>query len=291
MNNKLFFLCCASAVVILSIITIVVAPIINGVIGSEWGTLNCKKESDTYENNKDKKLRTEKQLEYDKKLVDECNNQKAMYELEYTSLTIDVILGFVCAVLGLLHFFDSAKSFEKYTGLIGLISGAIGVIITIIYVGYSSDIFNNEIYDRDNSPIEKLYSNRAIYHFENDKYVKNFDEDEGQTDPYIKYIKYKDLGSKQYNYDSDYFKAVRDSNSEISKCSEAKYLLFFLSDTRQKYSDCEYIYKNNEETTISRKYIYDRWLTSIIFSVLIAVCACGLALFGFLLFKGNSSSS
>ena len=291
MNNKLFFLCCASAVVILSIITIVVAPIINGVIGDSWGTLNCKQKSDTYDYHKDNNIGTEKARELEKRLVDECNNQKAMYELEYTSLTIDVILGFVCAVLGLLHFFDSAKSFEKYTGLIGLISGAIGVIITIIYVGYSSDIFNNEIYDRDNSPIEKLYSNRAIYHFENGKYVKNYDEDEAQTDTDIKYIKYKDLGSKQYNYDSDYFKAVRDSNSEISKCSEAKYLLFFLSDTRQKYSDCEYIYKNNEETTISRKYIYDRWLTSIIFSVLIAVCACGLALFGFLLFKGDSSTS
>ena len=58
-----------------------------------------------------------------------------------------------------------------------------------------------------------------------------------------------------------------------------------------KKSDCQYIYKDNEETSISNRYIYDRWLTSIIFSVLIAVCACGLALFGFLLFKGGSTSS
>ena len=52
MNNKLFFLCCASAVVILSIITIVVAPIINGVIWGSWGTLNCKQKSDTYDYHK-----------------------------------------------------------------------------------------------------------------------------------------------------------------------------------------------------------------------------------------------
>ena len=213
-----------------------------------------------------------------------------MYELEYTSLTIDVILGFVCAVLGLLHFFDSAKSFEKYTGLIGLISGAIGVIITIIYVGYSSDLFNNGVYNRGNE-ITKLYSNRAIYKWDGSKYVHDYDEDAIDDDPDIQYVKYKDLGSKQYNYDSDYFKAVRDSNSEISKCNFAKYIISFPTDSREKYSDCEYIYKDQEETTISNKYIYDRWLTSIIFSVLIAVCACGLALFGFLLFKGDSSSS
>lgn len=290
MNNKLFFLCCASAVVILSIITIVVAPIINGVIGGSWGTLNCKQKSDTYDYHKDNNIGTEKDLEQEKKSVDECNNQKAMYELEYTSLTIDVILGFVCAVLGLLHFFDSAKSFEKYTGLIGLISGAIGIIITIIYVGYSSDIFNNEVALINGNKIIKLYSNRAIYEWDGSKYVPDYDEDKINDDPDIKHIKYKDLGKNQYNYDSDYFKTVRDPDSEIFKCRE---ITSGINDiTRiQKKSDCQYIYKDNEETSISNRYIYDRWLTSIIFSVLIAVCACGLALFGFLLFKGGSTSS
>ena len=45
-----------------------------------------------------------------------------MYGLEYSALIIDVILGFVCIILGLLHYFDIAKPFEKITGIIGLSS-------------------------------------------------------------------------------------------------------------------------------------------------------------------------
>ena len=52
----------------------------------------------------------------------ECRNRKAMYRLEYSALIIDVILGFVCIILGLLHYFDIAKPFEKITGIIGLSS-------------------------------------------------------------------------------------------------------------------------------------------------------------------------
>ena len=40
-------------------------------------------------------------------------------------------------------------------------------------------------------------------------------------------------------------------------------------------------------THSNNKYIFDRWLTSIIFSSFIFVCDLGLALFGFLLFKDS----
>jgi len=48
-----------------------------------------------------------------------------MYGLEYSSLILDITLGFTCLVLGLLTFFDLAKPLEKTNGIIGLLSGFI----------------------------------------------------------------------------------------------------------------------------------------------------------------------
>ena len=70
-----------------------------------------------------------------------------MYGLEYSSLIIDVIVGFICAVLGLLHYFDVAKPFEKISGLIGLGSGIVGFILTLTYIYYSGYIFINDSTD------------------------------------------------------------------------------------------------------------------------------------------------
>ena len=53
---------------------------------------------------------------------------------------------------------------------------------------------------------------------------------------------------------------------------------------------CKNLYTNQKCSTISNKYDYDRWVTSIIFSVLVIACNIGLALFGFLIFKDNGSS-
>ena len=62
-----------------------------------------------------------------------------------------------------------------------------------------------------------------------------------------------------------------------------------------QFTNCEYIW---EDTFLSdqgskdnsNKYLFDKWLTSIIFSSLILVCAIGVAIFGLLLFlnKGDS---
>ena len=41
--------------------------------------------------------------------------------------------------------------------------------------------------------------------------------------------------------------------------------------------------------TIENKYLFDNWITSLIFSCLIIACDIGLAIFGFLLFKSDGS--
>lgn len=54
MNNNLLFFCLAFTVLILSTITICVAPLINGVHSNfnGWGTQNCQQKKDLYEYNK-----------------------------------------------------------------------------------------------------------------------------------------------------------------------------------------------------------------------------------------------
>ena len=166
---------------------------------------------------------------------------------------------------------------------------AIILVITIIYVGYSANIFDND-YIRGPG-YEKLYSNRAEYKWKDGKYVHDYDEDKLTDDPDIKYIKYKDLGKKQYNYNTKFHKSIQDPNSELNKCNTG-----FISYTKQIDNGgfkCEYYWTSTSEvTSITNKYKYDRWLTTIILGVLVAACGIGLAIFGVLLFlNGNSSSS
>lgn len=312
MNNNLFFLCCGVAFLVFSIIVICTAPIITGVLpkSDEWNTQNCKIKSDAYdiyEKNHKNPTEAEKiQMETYKREIHLCRRQNAMYSMEYTSVIFDVILSFICTILGLLHYFDVGKSFEKFSGLIGLISGAICFILTFIYIIYSCYIFDNDIYE-DNSGVgvEKLYSNGAYYKWEDSKYKRNYDEEENTNKPYLNLdlIKYKDLGKKQYNYNSKMYKSYNDPDvkDEIKNCKYG--VLSGIITTQLPYLDgssskCEYVWLSSYSSYSSytsnlgyeHKYLFDKWITSIIFGVLILVCDIGLAIFGFLLFSGGSGT-
>ena len=122
-------------------------------------------------------------------------------------------------------------------------------------------------------------------------------------------VKYNELGKKQYNYDKD--KSFADSNDEfyncnlnvisirISKCENEEYVydnslspptflnrVSYASSTSQ---NCDYLYKKPAED-YGNKYIYDRWVTTIIFACFIIACDIGLAIFGFLLFKNSNGA-
>ena len=291
MNNSLFFLCCALGVLILSAVIICVAPIINGVL-SGWGNLNCKMKKDIYDYNKDSYTSVDKKIE--KRRVDECYKHNAMHDLEYTAFIMDVSFGFICSILGLLLYFEVAKSIEKYIGLIGTIAGAIILIITIIYVGYSANIFDNDyVRDDDGDPsIGKLYSNGALYKWKDNKYIPNWDEDKVNDDPEIDHIKFKDLGKKQYNYNTKFYEDSKDDDSELKNCIGILGLNFQHSYSNLNGKKCEYLWDSSgQPTTITGKYLYDRWLTTIILGVFDAACGIGLAIFGVLLFLNGGSSS
>ena len=287
MNKTLIFLIISTSILVLSAIVICIAPIINNIKvkneddnwtwePSDWGNLNCqffadREKSDSVSLDDIQKMRKFKNL---------CYRQKAMYGLEYSAFIINSILSFICAYLTLLHYLNVGKDFEKKTGLIGLFSGIIGFILTFVYVCYSGYIFNNDraygVLTTSPTPslsggIYKLYSNGASLKHDGSNFISVY---QNEIEENSQYIKYKDLGKKQYNYNSDYYEIY----STGSGCKG--------SDT----GDCTYIF-NTASNSVENKYIYDRWLTALILAVIIFVCDIGLAIFGFLLFKNKQESS
>ena len=302
--KKTLFLAFSAAIVIFSIISICCAPIINGVLveSYRWKTENCKIESDKY-NNLKKNSGTDDQLKDQKKILNQCNRHKAMYGLEYSSLILDVVLGFICVILGLLHYFDVAKPFEKITGIIGLATGVIGFVLTLVYICYSGYIFTNE--NAPDSYDDGFYFNGNVLLKLNGKGA--FAERDGDDYKCLYYkkdkvnsifAKYSDLGKKQYNYEKK--RHYPGDNDEFNK-DDCRISITSALDgcyNSQQYtrtisyainSNCKYLYLDLKANGFGNKYLFDRWVTTIIFSCFIIACCIGLAIFGFLLFKSDGS--
>ena len=300
--KKTLFLALSAAIVIFSIISICCAPIINGILteSSSWKTENCKLQSDTYKNLKKTSGTTDALLKAQKKILNKCNRHKAMYGLEYSSLILDVTLGSICAILGLLHYFDVAKPFEKITGIIGLATGVIGFVLTLVYVCYSGYIFTNESVPTTYSGgfsnyVIKLNGDGAFAKKDGNNYKCLYYKKDNLDSIYAKY---NDLGKKQYNYekkrhypeDNDEFKKTecqKSSFDAFDKCGITEYFIGTISSTTS--SNCNYLYLDTKPDGFENKYLFDRWVTTIIFSCFIMACCIGLAIFGFLLFKSDGS--
>ena len=274
--KKTLFLVFSAAILIFTIISICCAPIINGDIinAGNWKTENCKLKEDEYKLDK---------TDTNKKAKNLCNRKKAMYGLEYSSLIIDVILGFICTILGLLHYFDIAKPFEKISGIIGLATGIIDFILTLVYICYSGYIFTNDITTGfDNYDVVKLDKEGAFAEWDESKgqYKSIFYK---ENNPNSIYPTYSDLGKKQYNYEK---KRFYDRDTKYTSCLEA---YSSMSTTSHTGANCKYLYLSSPPNSFKNKYVFDRWVSTIIFSCFILVCCIGLAIFGFLLFKSDSS--
>ena len=310
MNNQLIFLIISSSILVLSAIVICVAPIMNNIEAYNWkpsqlGNLNCKIFADE---GKKEEVELDK-IQKMRKLANLCYRQKAIYGLEYSSFIIDLILSFICANLALFHYLNVGENFVKKTGLIGLISGVIGFIITLIYVSYSGYIFTNDpaygtfvinlsanpqIFDYQGpSGLIRLFPNGAKYKWDGiNKYITVYENEKGDFD---QYVKYKDLGQKQYNYNTDYYKNYKNPELEpnhIKYCNIDEYFNLAASPNTQYQSEtagelCDYLYYT-APNKVENKYIYDRWLTALILAVIIIAFNIALAIFGFLLFKANA---
>ncbi len=276
MNNIVIFLFIALAILIFSIISICVAPVFNNILEkfSDWGQINCQKYADIAKFSKDLDERFKNEY-----LRDLCYRKNAMYGLEYSSLIIDIAIGFLCGQLALLHYFQAGKSFEKTTGLIGLICGAIGFVLTLVYVCYSGYIFNNDVaygtFDSFGNAHLKLFPNGAYYKKEGTSgKVTIFNNDKEYLG---QYFKYKDLGDCQYNYNKKLYQAY---NYYSDNCKEDDSVS----------NNCEYFYPLPADNNMN-KYLYDRWCLSLVLSVFITAANIGLLIFGLLIFNSNGDSS
>ena len=296
MGKGFLFFCCSCVILALTIVNLSIGPAISGRAVDDdddvtWGNLNCAKKKDDYDKADDGSLSDAGKKGYEVR-IDKCERQKAMYNMEYTSFVFDVVIGFVCGLLGLLHIFEVKKDFVANTGLIGLICGIIGFVLTLVYV-----IFNGLVFTSNYSDIKKSDENSAYAEYDstNDEYKCLYFDDSG--DILSVYAKYSELNKKQYNYDKDLHKAYetslysscRNTNNFDDCADEGK--ISFSGASNPTYTDsngapqtCPYLYVN-EQDDITNQDVFDRFLTTLILSLVVCLANIGIALFGFLLFK------
>ena len=283
MNKELIFLLISLGILLLSVISTFTAPIINNINSdfSRWGKINCQFYAD-----KEKDSSSLDEIQRMKKLKNLCNRQKAMHNLEYASLIIDIVLSFVSSQLGLLLYFKINDSINKISGIFGLITSIICFVLTLVYICYSGYIFNNDtaykVVNPNNSYycaaggcITKLFKNGAIYQWRDSNYLTAYNNDKSDD---AQYIKYKDLGKKQYNYNKEY----NEMYSKIGGCSGGP-----SRPTREGGGNCEYSYAPPKMDS-KNKYLFDNWIVTIIFCCFIIIGQIGLGIFGFMIFKGKS---
>ena len=282
MKAKFIFFISSTIIFILSIIAICCAPIINKLHTNfdNWKSLNCEFYSDSISPH-DIEL---KDFDNNRYLYNLCRRQKAMYNLEYASLIITASLSFICFYLSLLLQLDIGRGYKNKTALIGFITGIICFILTLVYACFSGYIFNNDIAFGKvelnslslSNGIKKLFPNGAKYKWNKNKYINAYENDYGD---YAIYIKYKDLGDKRYSYDNDIYKRFGSNDPCFVSSGSDKPTSYIHS--------CDYIFEEPIEG-ISRKYLYDRWLTTLVLSCLIFVFNICLSIFGFSLYKDKS---
>jgi hypothetical protein len=282
MGKGLLFFCCSCCILVLTIINLSVGPIISKRVGDKWGLLNCeqyKDEKDGYTNLSDEEDK------YYQSHIDGCIRMKGMHDMEYTAFIFDIVIGFICGLIGLLHLFDLKKDFVSNTGLIGLICGIVGFVLTFVYVIFNGIVFTSKYSDeleRDGDGIFAEWDASA-----NAYKCVNYDKE----DYYSGHAKFSDLNKKQYNYKHDFYDTAastcEDNSNYIGKC-DGNYntidgkLVSTL--TKTLFHNCQYVYAQAEDG-ITNKDIFDRFLTALILSLVVCLANIGLALFGFLLFR------
>ena len=220
--KKLIFLCIASAVVIFTVIVINISPAIN-VIGTGSYDDSCKYFADMHKYAKDKTYPTQeakdKYLDFLKKGKAECDSKKAMIGLEYASLNINIVCGFTCALLGLLLYLNAGNNIGAITGLIGLGSGVIAFVLTLVYIIESGIVFTQHVINKNyqnylnpyNNANVRIDSDGAVLEWDDSKksYVCIFYKKDNEDSLYRRY---SDYGNKYLNYNSDVRFAIDKKN-------------------------------------------------------------------------------
>ena len=304
MPKGLIFFCCACCILLLTIINLSIAPIISGKVGDDeidgydyfWGTANCVALEDIYDDaKKEYNLDSDQKKYLYERNINQCKRKKAMHDMEYTAFVFDIVIGFVCGLLGLLHLFGLKRdSFFEITGLIGLCCGGVGFILTFVYVIFNGLVYTN-YYTGDG--IYKVDSEGAFAEWKNGKYECLFYK-KSPLNTYSFYATYSDLGKQQYNYNKD---LKKDLDSINFKCKASPEICEGKEDLANEYGydslikygdnndiECKKIYYiNYSPSGLENKDISDRFLTTLILSLLVCLASIGLSLFGLLIAKSG----
>ena len=313
MGKGLLFFCCSCFILVLTIVNLSIGPIVSGTVATyfdnepDWGTLNCKLAKDTWDTMDKLGTYSDDQLKYQFQYpYDACQRGKGMHDMEYTAFIFDIVIGFICGLLGLLHLFDLKKDFVSNTGLIGLICGVVGFVLTLVYVIFNGLVYTTVYVDSSmtSSPIYKRDGDYVIAEKEGDNFKCLYFDN--KDNPNTMYAKISDLGKKQYNYDKDgnkdYATATANgcTDSPLSSGSgstsikqlctkKEKIAITELNNdygALNAFDNCNKIYLDTlRNSGIENKDISDRFLTTLILSLLVCLASIGLALFGFLLFR------
>ena len=286
MKKGLLFFCCSCCILVLTIINLNVGPIVSGKVGDDWGLLNCE----LFKDQKDKAKDTlgslsDEEDKYMQSRIDYCTRAKGIYNMEYTAFIFDMVIGFICGLIGLLHLFDIKKDFVANTGLIGLICGIVGFVLTLVYVIFNSIVFTSNysgVVKRNDDGVFAMQKSGTTY-------VCDFHNEE---DFYWGYADFFELNEKQYNYKHNFYDSVTKKCEDVNGI-EAKFCVgtdptndgtFIATTPNVVNNNCKFIYAK-AEVEITNKDKFDRILTTLILSLVVCYANIGLAIFGFLLFR------
>lgn len=292
--NSNFFIC-SCAILVLTIINYKLGPIVTGKVGytsyddNTWALSNCKKMSDDYEEAKKTNpyMTILTKNEYELR-IRRCKHERAMYNMEYTSIVFNGVIGFICLILTL-----KSETITS-TGFIGMGCGIVGFILTLVYVIYNGIVYTH-YYDTDTYKVD----GKGAFAKLKDNSYKCFYYNEAYDIEALK-AKYSDLIKSQYNYN----KKLQDSftnDPEKAGCSNVSPLecrdkesIPYVANSYYDYTDgttrkqCQKLYY--------RKFFYDYtnydksacFLTVLLLSIIILLCYCGLIFSGFMVNKEKS---
>ena len=336
--KNLIFLCVSVAIVLFTVIVLNNAPIINGYLSLSYDE-SCQYYADLHKYNKDKaaadlsgygvlttdeEKSKEKLLDLFKEGKNNCYRKKAMVGLEYSAFNFNIVFGFTCALLGLFNYLKIGN-LGKIIGIIGLGSGIIGFVLTLVYIIYSGIIFTQDVVGKQYDDFTTEFSLAKIKIRGDGAYAEWDDSKKGYVCLFYKkdkpdslYLKYSDYGNKHLNYRTKDIYAEEEKNYEYmdnygckdsATFSALNYEICKIIDesnnlgrTKKKYYDkdtlpnnekgeCDYLYySSGSGSDYKKQNIYDRWVITIVFGCFIFVLDLCLAIFGFLIFKDGGSS-
>ena len=334
--KNLIFLCFSAAIIIFTVIVLNNAPIINKLVGNSWYDESCQNYVDLHKYYKDKTPAqigntdfgvnnedTKKEwLDLLKQGKNKCYRNKAMIGLEYAAFNFNIVFGFTCALLGLFNYLKIGN-LGKIVGLIGLGSGIIGFVLTLVYIIYSGIIFTKDVVGKtfinvgtkysDSDVSIKIRADGAFAKWDDSKkgYVCIY-YDKDNEDSF--YGTYSDYGNIHLNYRSKDLYIEEEKNYKFIGClsgstynyatcktfdeadnlggSKYKYYETYedQANDKNKKGDCDYLYYTSGSYDNKKRNIYDRWVITIVLGCFIFVLDLGLAIFGFLIFKDGGSS-